>query len=102
MGKLREGTKESERAKVVVSHDELQLWRGPNGGGNDNAATPKVRQLRRDDDMIEEIKVGLWETWSEARHGGERARARRNSRRQWRSAVGKKKCGLYLDSPAQR
>ena len=102
MGKLMKGRKGSQRALVVVGHGELQLRQGPDDGGNDNAATPEVGRLRGDDDMIEVLKAGLWVRWSEVRRGGERARARRNSRRQWRSTVGRKKCVLYLDSLAQR
>ena len=102
MGKLMKGRKGSQRALVVVGHGELQLRRASDGGGNDNADTPEIGQLRGDDDMIEELKVELWVRWIKARRGDERARARRSSRRQWRSAEGKKKYGLYLDSPAQR
>ena len=69
---------------MVVSHGELQLRRGPDGGGNDNAATIEVGRLRRDDDVIEELNAGLWARWSEVRRGGERAGARRSSRWQWR------------------
>ena len=82
MGELREGRKGSERASVVVGHGELQLRRASDGGGNDNAATTEVRQLCKDDDVIEELKAELWARWSEARCGDERARARRSSRRQ--------------------
>ena len=87
---------------MVVGHGELQLRRASDGGGNDNADTPEIGQLRGDDDMIEELKAELWARWSKARRGGEHARARWSYRRQWRSAMGKTKCGLYLDSLAQR
>ena len=102
MGKPREDRKGSERAPVVVGHGELQLRRASDGGGNDNADTPEIGQLRGDDDMIEELKAELRARWSKARCGGESVRVRRNSRRQWSSAAGKEKGGLYLDCPAQR
>ena len=102
MGKPREDRKGSERAPVVVGHGELQLRRGPDDDGNDNAATTEAGRLRGDDNVIEELNAGLWVRWSKAKCGGERAGTQRSSRRQWRSAAEKKKYGVYLDSLAQR
>ena len=39
-------------------------------------ATPEVRRLCEDDDMIEELKVELWVRWNEARRGSDHVRAR--------------------------
>ena len=49
----------SERAPVVVGHDERQLRRGPDGDGNKNAATTLVRRLNGKVEELKEATVEL-------------------------------------------
>jgi hypothetical protein len=44
-------------------------------------ASPELDSLRGEDEEIEELKAELLVRWNGARPGGERARARRSSRR---------------------
>ena len=69
----------------------------------DSANVPSTQLDRLDKrvDEVEEMVGKLWARWSEVRRGGERAGARRSSRRQWCFDAGKKKCDLNHDSPAQ-
>jgi len=63
VGKLVEGRTGSERAPVVVGHDERQLRRGPDGDGNKNTATTLVRQLKGEVEELKEATVELRASW---------------------------------------
>ena len=58
-----EGRKGSERAPVVVGHDERQLRRGSDGDRNKNAATTLVHRLNGEVEELKEAMVELWASW---------------------------------------
>ena len=81
-----EGRKGSERAPMVVGHGELQLLRGPDGGGNKNAASTLTLRLNSEVDELKETMMELWLEWHWLWCSGELTRARRSKwRRRWLS-----------------